>query len=847
MTSAATRRILVTRPQPAADEFAERLRREGFEAFVAPMTAYVEQQAEIGDMAQYQGIIFTSAQAVNTVIRYVTERYIPVFAVGDATARAADAAGFRRIYSAQGDAAALIKIIRERKDQHELKRMLHVSGEDTAEEFAEPLKEDGIYVDRVAVYKADFVSTLPKDAEVALAHGDIDIVTLFSARTATNFRRIVEQSEDLKAAIPDIELVCISDRVAAEVQDLPWHAITVTTAPHLEAVMEALRSKSSRRFQFSAMPADPVIEAFGGLRPLANSLNITASTVQGWKKRGVIPDTRVAAVLQAANDAGISTDLLWKEKGTGVMTDEQDGPAPKADAKTGEQQGAKKPAAAAENDERRRGAERRQRYTAPDARGHVSTDKYSGPDRRTGIDRRSYQQRQAERIAAEKWRFMNRSVVMGAFFVICGLYGAGFLLAPELFDFRRKTDNVEAMQAQVDQLNQRILALQKNKNSEILGAIDSKLDEREASWGQKLYNRLGEIEAIANQANEAVSGVTKPVGQAASAVGQAVVDAAGTTKIGQNLTAFIRVMSNLSTASKSKEGQASAMRGLTRLREVLATAPTDAKGLNAAVANALSVDKDLQKLLAGIDARDLGAAGLLLALNEFRSHISTSRSFEQDLLIMEKFLGDDPKMKKALTRLAPYAQRGVLNRQQLQSEFANLASDIVMAKLQGQDVSVKQQMLQRLSHLVKVRKIDDIEGNSVDATVARAQLLLNKGDVKGAMRELQTLEGAPAQTAQPFMDAAAGNVMAENASDVMLQNIMKQFTPDGGGAMDTATMQQMFDDVWNLGPAGLMPYISGGQRDTSVTSPYVGPDIMDAPMMRPDLNAGTESQVVPAE
>jgi len=830
VTAAAnTRRILVTRPQPAADDFAEKLRREGFDVFVAPMTEYVEIDSDIGDIAPYQGLIFTSAQAVNIFAKRFNERYVPIFCVGDATALTAEKHGFRRVYSASGDAHALLGTIRQRKDVHELRRMLHICGEDTAEDFVESLKGDNIYVDRAPVYKAEYVDHLPPPIIKALQEGDITTVTLFSARTAENFTHILSREEDLKGVSADLEAVCLSDRVAAEVKALPWRAVRVAPQPQLETVMDILRQKEEGRAGFAAMAADPVIEAFGGLRPLATRLDITPSTVQGWKKRGVIPETRVDAVLKAANEAGISPDLLWKDEGKNAMTDSSDGKSG-GNGNGGSAGAPPPPKAAASASERRRGADRRQKYTAPDARGQISNDKYSGPDRRTGIDRRSYQERQAGRIAAERWKFFNRTTLMAGFFALCVLYAAGFLLAPEVFQMGQKTDDIHAMQAKVNELNQRILDLQKQQQGEILG-IGNKLaaaEERDISFGQKLYHKLGEIEAATQRASSLAESVTSVAGGAASRVGDAAVAAANKTEVGRDLTSFIRVLANLSAAGKTKEGQGSITRSFIKLREVLALAPTDSAGLNRAVANALKDDPDLQRLLGNIDARDLGAAALLLALNEFRGNITTNNSFEQDLLIMQKFLGDDPKMKKAMQRLTPYAKSGVLSRKQLQDEFGGLASDIVMSKLQGQDLSVKQEMLKRLSKLVKVRKIDDIEGNTVDATVARAQLMLNKGDVKGAMRELQKLEGAPAKTAAPFMEQAAGNVMAEDASEAMLQNVMKQFTT-GEMAIDGATLEQVFQDIWNQGPTGLMPYLSGGQRNPYAISPDTAPDMITIP------------------
>ena len=46
--------------------------------------------------------------------------------------------------------------------------------------------------------------------------------------------------------------------------------------------------------------AETVIAAFGGVRPMASRLGIAATTIQGWKSRGKIPENRRQAVFEAA-------------------------------------------------------------------------------------------------------------------------------------------------------------------------------------------------------------------------------------------------------------------------------------------------------------------------------------------------------------------------------------------------------------------------------------------------------------------------------------------------------------------------------------------------------------------
>ncbi|MDB5396572.1 MAG: hypothetical protein JWM91_4078 [Rhodospirillales bacterium] len=67
-----------------------------------------------------------------------------------------------------------------------------------------------------------------------------------------------------------------------------------------------------------------VIDSFGGIRPMATKLSVPVTTVQGWKKRGIIPQGRHADILAAANREGIALDpaeLAATDTGVGTRTD----------------------------------------------------------------------------------------------------------------------------------------------------------------------------------------------------------------------------------------------------------------------------------------------------------------------------------------------------------------------------------------------------------------------------------------------------------------------------------------------------------------------------------------------
>lgn len=755
MSEGRMRSVLVTRPQPAADELADKLRREGFEVYLAPMTEYVEINTNLPDLGDYEALVFTSAQGVNLFAQKHPERVPIVFAVGEATAQAAGKAGFHRVYSADGDGADIAALIRSKKSDLHLKKILHLCGEDTAQDLSAGLQADGIKVDRVPIYKARFLEALPEDVGRALAEGDVSTVTLFSARTAANFTRLL-QHEDLKGISADMEAVCISDRVAAEIRGLPWRVVRIARNPHLESVLDILRTKEEGRSANAPLPADPVIEAFGGLRPLANQLNITASTVQGWKKRGVIPESRVDSIIDAARAANIDLDSLWTEK-ENAMSDEdksQSGNAP--GGKTGAGGTPKTGADAAS--ERRRGPDRRKSRAVIDRQGLVRSDGYTGADRRTGVDRRSYEQRQRDKIVKEKWRFVNRTVVTTSFFTICILYGVGFLLAPEIFQAKKQAKEIEAMQAQYDALNRKYQLVQQQQQQSTSSSI-----------GNAISNQIGQVQ----EGVETIKSTAKTLSNVAGVAAQ-------NTDAGRKVANVLNVLSTLSKLNSTPAGRKSVDASMTKLKAIMSVTGADPAQLNSALAEARKTDTTLDKVLGSVDPKDVGAAAMLLALNEYRNDVHSGQPFQGDLAVLRKIAGNDPEMQAALTRLAPYAESGVLSRDRLQKEFAGTAMDIAMAKYNGQDLTAQDAVKKRIAALVKVRKIDDIQGNDTDAVVARAQFKINQGDIKGAIQDLQTLDGASGQAAQPFIKQASGTLMAEDTGAAMGEMVQQQVQDSTG-------------------------------------------------------------------
>ena len=87
----------------------------------------------------------------------------------------------------------------------------------------------------------------------------------------------------------------------------------------------------------SAAATERIIERFGGIRPMAAKLSTPVTTVQGWKKRGIIPQSRHADILAAAERESIAIDaaeLAGTDPGTTARPESRqnepdiDAPAP---------------------------------------------------------------------------------------------------------------------------------------------------------------------------------------------------------------------------------------------------------------------------------------------------------------------------------------------------------------------------------------------------------------------------------------------------------------------------------------------------------------------------------------
>lgn len=245
MTAPAPRRILITRPREDAEPFAALLAAHGIASLIEPLMRAEILPGELLDLGGVQALIATSANGVRAFASRDPRRWLPVCAVGDATARAARAEGFARVASAAGDVEALAEMIIAGHDPAN-GAFLHVAGTVSAGDLGGRLQARGFAYRRVVLYEMRPAAALSPAAREALAAGRLSGAVLYSPRTAALFADLVDAC-GLATACASLRAYCLSNAVAERVARLPFAARIIATRPDQPAMLAAILGDAAAR------------------------------------------------------------------------------------------------------------------------------------------------------------------------------------------------------------------------------------------------------------------------------------------------------------------------------------------------------------------------------------------------------------------------------------------------------------------------------------------------------------------------------------------------------------------------------------------------------------------------
>jgi uroporphyrinogen-III synthase len=214
------RQLFVLRPEPAAHRTVERAQELGLQAKSIPLFELEAVDWLPLDPAQFDGILLTSANAVNMGgSRLEQLRGLPVHAVGDATAVAAKVAGFGVASVGTSGVGDLLDSIDAGV------RLLHLCGEDRRTPDGPKQR-----IRCVTVYRARAV-----DAPQGLGGLRGQVAAIHSPRAGRRLAELVREEDRATTRIAAIS------EAAAEGAGRGWDAVRVASVPTDSALLALAR------------------------------------------------------------------------------------------------------------------------------------------------------------------------------------------------------------------------------------------------------------------------------------------------------------------------------------------------------------------------------------------------------------------------------------------------------------------------------------------------------------------------------------------------------------------------------------------------------------------------------
>lgn len=495
---------------------------------------------------------------------------------------------------------------------------------------------------------------------------------------------------------------------------------------------------------------DRIVERFGGIRPMANKLDIPVTTVQGWRKRGAIPLARHADLRVAATKHAIALDDADLDAATPT---EERGAADSAPAT--ETTVAETPT------------------TTPESPQTEATLNAAAPDDAAKPDAPA-----AESITASITAPVAESVAAPA----ASVEPPPSLPTPDYLDEPRSASGFASALS--------IVAL-------LVGAAAL----AEPWWGPQLPGWPNGASVPAASVSGASAPAADPalraqVQQLADRIGRLEQRPASAAPAGDSAgldAAISQLTQRLDSLEKRPAATgADAAAGTAALADRLGGLEQRLTALGGGAKAAQDLGKEIEALKQQIASvgqtvetrRDSGMAAqaLVLAAGQLRATLAAGQPFQQDLQSVRALGIGDAGVTQPLDAVAPFAAKGIPTQAQITDRFRPLASDIVRAAERGDGANWIDSVTGKLSTLVTVRRQGGgVVGSSADAIVARAEAALGENNLGKAVEELSALQGAGAGAAAAWLADAKARLAADQAARALTQRAIALLTAASGG------------------------------------------------------------------
>ena len=167
----------------------------------------------------YDGLIFTSANAVRFLKLKNNEKNIKCFCVGNLTERSLRLKGFNNTIAASGTVNALKNIIIN--SEQNIKNLAYLCGDVISYELDKELVQEGFKVNKIINYTSTKITNLNNASLNLIKKYPANIALIYSKRSAESFDEIVKKYS-LAELMTHCVVMCISKKIDEFLKSKGW-------------------------------------------------------------------------------------------------------------------------------------------------------------------------------------------------------------------------------------------------------------------------------------------------------------------------------------------------------------------------------------------------------------------------------------------------------------------------------------------------------------------------------------------------------------------------------------------------------------------------------------------------
>ena len=215
--------ILLTRPLENCSEMIVKFKSLGHQVSHLPLLSVDRVDYEQINFLDFNGIIFTSANAVKFLDLKDIDKNILCFCVGSATEKKARSVGFQNVIAAEGNVENLKELILQNFDQKDGK-LLYLSGEIISIELDHQLIKEGYNIKRLVNYRTTPNQKFDESFVNELKLKIPDIVYVYSQNSASSLLNFIKKYQ-LESHWMNTNLMCIGEKTSSILNEIKWKKI----------------------------------------------------------------------------------------------------------------------------------------------------------------------------------------------------------------------------------------------------------------------------------------------------------------------------------------------------------------------------------------------------------------------------------------------------------------------------------------------------------------------------------------------------------------------------------------------------------------------------------------------